>query len=159
MPKLKQNMVYMGIDPGKSGGIAVVNGSRKSQSWKMPDTDSGMWDCIHEACSGKGVFACLEKVHAMPGQGVKSMFTFGENFGKMKMALTAAAVSYELVTPQAWQKKLGIPKRNTKSESKPQFKKRLKSVAEGLFPQGDVTMASADALLIAEYCRRENLKT
>ena len=55
----------------------------------------------------------LEKVSAMPGQGVTSMFTFGEGYGRIQGYLEALRVGYNLVRPQAWQKILppgGNPK-------------------------------------------------
>lgn len=46
----------------------------------------------------------VEKVHAMPGQGVTSTFTFGKNFGGLLGAIAALSFPYRLVTPQAWKK-------------------------------------------------------
>ena len=70
------------------------------------------------------------------------------------MALTAAGIPFEEVTPVVWQRGLGIPVRK-KDESRSQFKGRLKAKAQQLFPQVKVTLKTADALLISEYCRRK----
>jgi crossover junction endodeoxyribonuclease RuvC len=48
----------------------------------------------------------IEKVHAMPGQGVTSMFSFGEGYGGLKGVCATLGLPYNLVTPQAWKKKV-----------------------------------------------------
>jgi crossover junction endodeoxyribonuclease RuvC len=82
----------------------------------------------------------------MPGQGVTSTFTFGEGFGKLQMALCAAKIPYQFITPLKWQKFLGCMTKGDKNVSK--------AAAQRLFPDIKVTHAIADALLIAEYNRR-----
>jgi hypothetical protein len=161
MPKVvrvRDKMTYIGIDPGKSGGIAVIQG-RKVECFRMPNTEKDGWSIFAENKEGR-VFAVIEKVHSMPGQGVKSMFSFGQNYGFLRGCLTAAQIPFEEITPQAWQKGLSIPPR-AKTETKPQFKERLRQKAQQLFPQEAVwgrtlgeQRAVCDALLIAEYCRR-----
>lgn len=140
-------MNYIGIDPGKSGGIAVITTEGAAYAYKMPPTDRDLLDLLDDI--GAGVSrAMLEQVHAMPGQGVTSTFTFGRGFGKLEMALCAARIPFELVTPQKWQKLLGCLTKGNKNVSK--------AAAQRLFPTLKVTHAIADALLIAEFCRRTN---
>ena len=81
------------------------------------------------------------------------MFSFGASYGALCMALTAADVRFEEVPPLRWQRGLHIPPRK-KSESRTAWKNRLKSKAQQLFPKEYVTLATADALLLAEYCSR-----
>jgi hypothetical protein len=100
------------------------------------------------------VFAVIEKVHAMPGNGVSGMFKFGMSYGGLRMALIAAGIPFEEVQPRAWQKAMGIPPRS-KTESGTQWKNRLKAKAQQLYPAEKVTLAVADALLIATYCQRK----
>lgn len=163
--------VYIGIDPGKSGGIAMVadQGAVKLLV-PMPSTDHDLWAVFDHIMDDRGeyeldLFACLENVHAMPGQGVASMFTFGQGLGSLRMALTAAGIPFEMPTPQSWMKSLGIPSRRKEvrkgkrvvkpAETPGQYKKRLKAKAQQLFPGVEgITDKTADALLIAEYCRR-----
>lgn len=142
-------MIYIGIDPGKSGGIAVI--SDFEDAWKMPDTERDLFNLIKSFKSNS--FCILEKVHSMPGQGVVSVCTFCGNNASIRMALIASRIPFETVTPYTWQKALGIVKRG-KEESKTKFKNRLKAKAQELFPELKITLAIADALLIAEYCRR-----
>lgn len=163
MPKVgdsKQSVRYLGIDPGASGGIASLwSDSAERSIYKMPDDDLDTW-LLLEALSGPDTVAVIEKVQGFIGSGQpgSSMFKFGMGYGALKMALCAAQISYEEITPQVWQRGLGIPSRK-KDESKGQWKARLKSKAEQLFPGTKLTLATADALLIALYCKRKHTGT
>lgn len=143
--------IFAGIDPGQSGGLVCLNRDGRIISCApMPDTERDIWEWFEEYSPQK---ALVEKVHSMPGQGVSSSFKFGMNYGLVRMALIAAGSSFDQVTPQKWIKGIGIPSKK-KTESKTQWKNRLKAKAQQLFPQQKVTLKTADALLIAEYCRR-----
>lgn len=141
--------MILGIDPGQSGGLAWIDGP-KCYVEKMPATLRDLWDLINtgpEVGHGGSRFAYLEKVHAMPKQGVASTFKFGRGFGNLEMALVAAGIPYEYVTPQKWQKALGCLSKGDKNVTKRK--------AQELFPGvPKITHAIADALLIAEYGRR-----
>ena len=152
MPQLMDTLDYfMGIDPGQSGGIAVIRGTGRVMILElMPVTERDIWLRLKGLTVHK---AYIEKVHAMPQQGVSSTFKFGCGYGGLRMALTAAGIPFDEVTPQAWQKALGIVKR-AKTESKNDHKKKLLQKAQQLFPNVKITLKTADALLIAEYCRR-----
>jgi len=152
--------LYLGIDPGKSGGIATVTSNGVPEAHKMPPTETDTLSLItsFQEEGGEGVkFAVIEKVGARPGDGVVSMFKFGMGYGSLRMALIALGIPFEEVRPQTWQKGLDIPPRKKSgrgAESHTQFKNRLKAKAQQLFPDVDVTLAICDALLIAEFCRR-----
>lgn len=175
---------YVGIDPGASGGLSSLAPSHGSVSaQKMPETERDRWDWIKsQRMPGRKVVAMIEKVGGFikgnPAPG-SAMFSFGASYGGLRMALIAAGIPFEEVTPQAWQKGLGIPPRKphtgkrkvkiTKGKNKGkwreekfggetdgQFKNRLKARAQQLFPENEVTLAIADALLIAEFCRRKH---
>ena len=149
---------FIGIDPGAGGGIVRL-GPRGTvlDCIKMPTTEADVWEWFSKfdgiQLGGEDAKAVIEKVHAMPKQGVSSTFKFGCGYGGLRMALIAAGIPFDQVTPQAWIKALAIPPKK-KTESKTQWKNRLKAHAQQLFPQEKVTLATADALLIAEYCRR-----
>ena len=80
------------------------------------------------------------------------MFVFGKGVGHLEMALLAAGIRCEQVTPVKWMGEMGMRKKG--GESRPQFKNRLKALAQRLFPNVKVTLKNADALLLAEYGRR-----
>ena len=111
-------MVICGIDPGLSGGVAFIHGTGKFMGgFRMPlmvdeyskkfkrVVDSAL--LFDELDTVEPNFIVIERVHAMPGQGVTSMFSFGRAFGQ---ALAAAEVICQptQVTPQAWKKHFGL---------------------------------------------------
>jgi len=142
-------VTIIGIDPGQSGGIAWIDERGKACVEKMPETISDIWDLLanfHSFESAPVYKAYLEQVHSMPSQGVSSSFKFGNGFGHLEMALTAAGIPFERVTPQKWQKAMGCMTKGDKNVSKRR--------AQELFPAIKCTHATSDALLIAEYGRR-----
>jgi Holliday junction resolvasome RuvABC endonuclease subunit len=142
-------MNYLGIDPGKSGALAIVDSDGKHVDHiKLIETLDDVWSWLVEHhFAGNGIsFAVLEKVHAMPRQGVSSTFKFGQSFGACEALLTAAGVRHELVTPAKWQQAMGCRTKGDKNVSKRR--------AQQLWPKVKITHANADALLIAEYARR-----
>lgn len=145
---------YIGVDPGMGGGLASI-AAEGANGIPMPQTERDVWEWFHWWESRQRPFAVIEKVHAMPSNGVSGMFKFGMSYGSLRMALVAAGIPFEEVTPQTWQKGIGIVKRG-KDESGTDWKNRLKGKAQQLFPGEKVTLATADALLIAEYCRRKH---
>jgi hypothetical protein len=138
--------LYIGIDPGLSGGIAFIPTSGEPWAHKMPETDRDLIDLLRDSTRDMEARATLEFVSSSPQMGVKSAFTFGEGYGRLQMALTALGVPYERVRPQAWQKAMGCLTKGDKNVSKRR--------AQELFPALKVTHAIADALLIAEFARR-----
>lgn len=144
-------MIYIGIDPGKKGALAAIS---DEGIYTRQFSEDG-YSAVLAALSAKGepVRCCLEHVGAMPGQGVTSMFSFGENFGFIRGLLTAYKVPHELVRPQKWKKEYSITA----------DKNGAISVCTRLFP--DVSLLATDrcrkpsdgiaeALLMAEYARR-----
>lgn len=146
-------MIYIGIDPGKGGALAYI----------MPDGlvnvipyDESSYKFVLEAIASRKdpAMCCLEHVTAMPGQGVTSMFTFGQLFGWLQGMLQAFDIPYQLVRPQKWKREFGITgDKNTSI-----------AVCKRLFP--DVSLYRTDrcrkespdlaeAILMAEYARRK----
>lgn len=138
--------MVVGIDPGASGGIAHIHANGDYMAFSMPATEHDLWANI-EILAERGVaLAVVEVVAARPGAGVSGMFKFGQNYGALRMAVVAAGIRLELVTPSVWQGKLNC---RTKGD-----KNITKALAQRLFPRLKVTHATADALLLAEYGRR-----
>lgn len=152
---LAKGHLALGLDPGKSGGLAVVDIHGNAIAWKMPETERDISD-LCEAVSEYKPFAAIEKVHAMPKQGVKSTFTFGHGYGGLRMALICNRIRFEEVTPRKWQADLGCPTAK-KDEPKTKHKNALKGKAQQWFPDLRVTLSTCDALLIAEWARRKFL--
>lgn len=129
----------------------------------MPETERDIWLWFRDLGQFHITHAVIENVHAMPSQGVTSMFSFGKIYGLLRMALIAAEIPFEEVGPRTWQKALGVvPKK--KEESKVQFKQRLLALAQQLYPNLEIwtqkksknkQLAICDAILLATYCQRK----
>lgn len=141
---------YIGIDPGVTGGIAIVGHDGIGHAWKMPDTERDVWDLVFSLRTWNDgpTVAVIEHVHAMPKQGVTSVFTFGRGYGGVRMALIGCGIPFTEVTPQKWQKEMHCMTRGDKNVSK--------SKAQQYFPTLKVTHAIADALLIATFLRAQH---
>ncbi len=141
---------YVGIDPGVQGGITIMRPDGVVLVNKMPDSLSGLNHLIK--LIPKDAFCLMERVAAMPRQGAKSMFTFGQAVGHMEATLFAYGISTETVTPQKWQKhfQLGVKGGNFTAS---QWKKYIKDHAERLCPGVYMTQETADSVMIAVYAR------
>ena len=138
-------MYYLGIDPGYSGAIACLNADGTiNDVCRFSETPHD----VHEWLCGRDdpAFAFIERVNAMPHQGVSSTFKFGKSYGFALGLLTAHHIAYEEITPAKWQKAMNCRTGGDKNVSK--------AAAQRLFPKHKMTHAEADALLIAELCRR-----
>lgn len=158
MPKIGERIVYLGIDPGVSGGIVAITLGSVIKASAMPETEAEIWELIssHSHPFGDRTFAVIEQVGGYVGgvgQPGSAMFSFGKSYGGLLMALTAARIPYATVIPQTWQSDLGVSKKK-KTESKTAWKNRLKARACELFPHEKITLKTADAFLIAKYCQR-----
>lgn len=162
--------VFVGIDPGMTGGLAAVseeggllsvipiprmNGSTGPQDYHAIKE----WFAAMKKL-GK-VEAALERVSVRPGEGVKSTLTAGTNWGFLKGMLVAIGARYIEPTPQSWKKALSLPKRSGKERKK--GKEDAVVLATQLFPGINLTPGRkriphdgmADSVLIAEYARRK----
>ncbi len=137
--------MILGIDPGKSGGIAWVSPDN-ALIYKMPETERDVWELLRSFAPNTRK-AYLEKVHSMPNQGVSSTFKFGTSYGMLWGFLVALEVPFEFVTPQKWQKAMGCLSKGDKNVTKRR--------AQELYPNERLTHATADAALIATYGLRE----
>ena len=158
-------MIVLGIDPGLSGALALLDSEMNSLTiWDMPVVEvvrnrvkkrevnaAGVADII----AGHGIEHCyMERVGAMPGQGVTSVFSFGRSTGILEGVLAAYEIPVTIITPQAWQKAAGV--RDGKDAS------RLR--AAQLFPVYSAMFGRkkddgrADAALIAWYAANQSRK-
>jgi crossover junction endodeoxyribonuclease RuvC len=138
--------IFIGIDPGKSGGIAVVYPDGKGLA--VPYSDREL-DNLCVIAKKYLAICCLEKVGAMPGQGVTSMFNFGVSYGYIKGVLEAYRIPYQEIPPQRWKKEFGLNSDKAASVE----------VCRKLFPTVDLLATPrckkphdgmAEALLLAE---------
>lgn len=158
-------MNYLGIDPGAAGGMASVRSIgvvEIDDLCPMPVTEADVWSWFREMRerSDDGEFrCCIEKVggyvSGSKGNIGSAMFKFGRGVGVLVGCLTAACIPFEEVNPATWQRALGIPPRK-RTETKTQHKNKIKARAQALFPGVKLTLATCDAIMLAEYCRRKN---
>lgn len=143
----------LGIDPGKSGAFALVaSDGTLIDLVKMPPTDGEILDLLREWHEQYDPRCKLEFVRSSPQMGVTSAFTFGRGYGGLTMALRAVGIPFEEVTPAKWQRGYKLPKSSVGPTAK---KNAHKQRARDLFPGAKITHATADALLIAEWGRRQ----
>ena len=139
---------FMGLDPGKSGGIALISeDGEQAIAQKVTDSERDLWLFFKEY-SSEVQFAKLELVHSSPQMGVRSAFSFG-GYGFLRGILIASEIPFDEVRPQKWMKHLSCLTGGDKNVTKRK--------AQQLFPKLKITHAVADALLIAEYCRQIRL--
>ena len=109
-------MKIIGIDPGLSGAIAILENNKVLNLFNMPVMPEGkknkrqlnsalLVDLIREnIASTDEVSVVVEQVNAMPGQGVTSMFNFGQTFGAIKGICAALKLPIFYVRPSKWKK-------------------------------------------------------
>ena len=142
-------MIYLGIDPGKSGAIAAIDEIGEIVGWiKGEETEHDIANWLKATALGGTAKAVVEVVSSSPQQGVVSAFTFGRSYGFLRGCLAAAGIPFEEARPQRWQKAMDCMTKGDKNVSK--------SAAQRIWPTFKITHANADALLIAEFCRRTN---
>lgn len=98
-------MILVGIDPGRKGGIAIFRGTQLVSAGPMPTNKEGMdygkiVKILRFPDSDK--IAYIERVHAMPSQGVVSMFSFGKGYGSLLGILHSLGYDVREVRPQDW---------------------------------------------------------
>ena len=146
--------MVIGIDVGQKGGICCMS---YSGIQLVPYSDEALnklvtWCSLQDETT----IAYVEQVHAMPNQGVTSMFNFGKSFGYILGVLDACNIETKLVSPQKWKKEFNLDSDKQKSID----------TAKKLFPDVNLFRTNrckkehdgmAEALLIAEYGRRKEI--
>lgn len=156
-------MIYIGIDPGKSGAVALLDSVFEcpriiSVPLSGKEYDIGAMADIVRCCSDGRGRACIERVHAMPKQGRTSMLTIGYGAGLWQGILGTLLIPFRVVSARTWQKEMlsGVGG-DTKAASI--------IVARRLFPGLDLRRTPrctkidhniTDALLMAEWLRRND---
>jgi hypothetical protein len=174
-------VLVIGIDPGKSGGIAWCGDDGVVSAVKMPETETDVTEFLRKLSyirpafteTRQHVVVYLERVASFPGDGGAAMFTFGRGFGYLLGTLAAFKCPVVEVLPLKWKRTLSVlPTKNPKPDSesdeqrrrrkyehKTKLKKASKDKAQKLFPHLKITHMTSEALLIMEYGRiTEGLK-
>lgn len=146
-------MRVLGIDPGQSGAIAIVSDDGIECCIDMPVVETTVNAVlVHRELGGHGTIdmAVIERVHAMPKQGVSSSFKFGRSLGVLEGVVASFRWPVEMPTPAAWKKAMGVTADKDTARAK----------ALELWP-GDADLFRrkkdadrAEACLLAEWGRR-----
>ena len=163
-------MIFIGIDPGLDGAVgamSVVNEKivaavadsapivtvKVGKREKREPNAAGMARLLSGISEGAGKYGCravLEKVGPHPKEGVSAVASLARGYGMWEGILAALGIPYQLVTPQAWKKSMGLIGK-AKDDSR--------IMAQRMFPDVELPLKKdhgrAEALLLAEYLRRE----
>ncbi len=152
--------IYIGIDPGATGAMAIINEVGNIQIIDCPPTVAEMADIIRQLNPNIHTHpkAMIEKVNPFFKSSAKSAFTFGGNFFAWQAILACFQIPYEFVTPRKWQavmfdsaKKLG----DTKQQSFERVTRLYPNLdAELKTPRGKILDGRCDSLLLATYLKR-----
>ena len=155
-------MRIIGIDPGLSGGIAILDDLKFYDIFDMPIMSEGkknknqlnsaqLVNILNKHVLKKeNTFVIVEQVSAMPGQGVTSMFNFGQTFGSIKGICAALGLPIFYVRPAKWKKHFELIN-SSKDASRTKVIEMYPSISSRLTKKKDVN--KADAILIARYFR------
>lgn len=157
-------MIFVGIDPGKHGAIAWMDGERKQvEVADCPlvagENDYfGMWKALQNASwnGAAQTVVTMEKVHAMPTDGKCSAFSFGVGYGAWLAIAGMLRLTPNLVAPQTWKRTMLAGVANDKKAEATALKQRFMGhpvVSQLHGPRGGLRDGRVDALLLAEYGR------
>ena len=160
-------MKIIGIDPGLSGAIAILEDNKVLSIFDMPVMAEGkknkrqlnsaqLVDIIKENIKINGDIAVVvEQVNAMPGQGVTSMFNFGQTFGAIKGVCAALKLPIFFVRPSKWKKHFDLLN-SSKDSSRTKVIEMYPSLSNQLTKKKDVN--KSDAILIARFYSETRFK-
>jgi len=157
---------FIGIDPGQTGAVAALDEEgkvlgvcdtpiltiKKNKGTRHELDRPAMVTIIYRITQdGPSVYAAIERVNSMPGQGVASSFSFGMGYGIWLGILTSLHIPHDLVHPTRWKKVMLDSMGKNKDASRIRAKELFGN-------QVDLSLKKhhgrADALLLAEYRRR-----
>ena len=160
-------MRIIGIDPGLSGAIAVLDNNKVLKIYDMPIMAEGkknkrqlnsaqLVNIIKENIKNhEEINVVVEQVNAMPGQGVTSMFNFGQTFGAIKGVCAALNLPIFFIRPSKWKKYFELIN-SSKDASRTKAIEMYPSIANQLSKKKDVN--KSDAILIARFFSDTRLK-
>ena len=153
-------MIIIGIDPGVSGAICILTDGKITEIYEMPTMIDGkknkkqvngaeITNIINkELVNEKDVNVVIEHVSAMPGQGVTSMFNFGQSFGVLKGICAALKLPVHFIRPVKWKKHFNLI--NTeKDASRTKVIEVFPYISSKISKKKDAN--KADAILIARF--------
>ena len=160
-------MRIFGIDPGIAGAIAILDGNEIIDVLDLPTMSEGKKNKkqLNSAHLSQYISSnvkdinktvvVVEQVNAMPGQGVTSMFNFGQTFGAIKGISATLKLPIYFVRPSKWKKHFELIN-SSKDASRTKVIEMYPSFAEKLSKKKDVN--KSDAILIARFFSETGFK-
>lgn len=151
-------MIVLGIDPGQTGAAAMV-GVDSGFAWRVVDLDGDpaiiveRLESLYASVGKTDVFAVVERAQTMRGQGIASSGKYMTGYGVILGWLCTRCISHDTIPPGTWKKAMGLTKQKGDSLA----------LARRLFPTMELGRKKdhnrAEALLLAEWCRRNRFLT
>ena len=153
-------MIVFGIDPGVSGALSVYEDKKLKEVIDMPTMSAGKQNKkqintaqlsleIKNRINGSTEIAVvIEQVSAMPGQGVTSMFNFGQSFGVIKGICSALTLPIYFIRPVKWKKHFNLIG-SSKDASRTKATELFPNFSDHISKKKDLN--KADAILIGRY--------
>ena len=153
-------MKIIGIDPGLSGAIAILENNKVLNIFEIPVMSEGkknkrqlnsaqLVKLLKDNISkNEEASVVVEQVNAMPGQGVTSMFNFGQTFGAIKGICAALKLPIFFVRPSKWKKHFELIN-SSKDSSRTKAIEMYPKLSNQLSKKKDVN--KSDAILIARF--------
>ena len=153
-------MRIIGVDPGLNGALAVLDGNKIIEVFDIPVMAEGKKNkrqlnsaelssiLRNNMLNNDNTVVVVEQVNAMPGQGVTSMFNFGQTFGAIKGICAALGLPIFFVRPSKWKKHFDLIN-SSKDASRTKAIEMYPAISDRLKKKKDVN--KADAILIARY--------
>lgn len=147
-------MIYIGIDPGAKGAMALITDNAKLPEIVPFDRENYIDRLRLVFYEEAECICCIEAVHSITGQGIKSSFEFGKSFGWLLGLLDTLAIPYQPIAPQKWKKEFGLTSDKAQSVA----------VCKQLFPGINLLRTErsrkeddncAEAVLMALYAKRK----
>lgn len=157
--------ITFGVDPGITGAVGVLKDGQYVAVFDIPSIAKGS-GLVKREIDPSGLAreitantdakeyceVLLERVSAMPGQGVSSVFSFGDSYGCCRAVISTLGYPLTLVTPAVWKKHFGLSR--DKEESR--------ALAIRMFPTAELHLKKhsdrAEALLMARYLHEVKFK-
>lgn len=160
-------MLFLGIDPGKKGALALFDPStqelnlvdmpvsKRVNSKKGTETNYALLAQVMRPPEGVLIHCVMEQVWSMPKEGVSSAHEFGRNNGALLTALAIYEIPYQLVTAAKWKKHFGLSQ--DKGASTTLAVRHFPKHRDQFYgPRGGILDGRAEAALLALYATQTN---
>lgn len=143
---------WLGIDVGAKGAACLIDEDGAPDVRDFVNVSESAALLVEWMAAHRIELAAVEMAAARPGQGVRSVFSFGTRFGEWSGLLSGLGVPFVIVPPQRWQAVAGLLPSDGDTKARSLAAARRRWPAVDLHRKGDD--GKADALHLADYARR-----